>query len=300
MSDFSSVLSNEKGNPKRLPEKFYYEQYTFEDYRYDKINFRLFVVIPYDDNRSTYAETIACETIDLLFSMIKIRERLDDGIFNRKDYYLTLEVNGGNRVDEKTIQLITKWCKKWGYPFAVDSRAFEKPKNKLLSSKLKPSAQLSFSLADFLFSLNELYCLYRIYLVFIEENTSIEECLFISEGNNFIDLSKLKASDYQRLFEAKYNTLVMESFLSFSDNKSYLQTRARSVFDAGMYQLARLTYNREIEIRRCKMCHMPFYPKSGRQKYCNSSGCYPQLYYKHKKTAENRVERESDKEKADN
>ena len=121
-----------------------------------------------------------------------------------------------------------------------------------------------------------------------DKSNSIEKHIILIDAieplRNVV-LHRITIKECTELFEKQYNKLVMDSYVSTKDGL-HIKTKARSLFDAAMYQLALVMYDYEQEIRICKCCGKPFIQKNRREKYCN--GCSPQKYYARKKRAAER------------
>lgn len=143
--------------------------------------------------------------------------------------------------------------------------------------------RVRFSVVDFLVSLNNLYGCFKIYSLLSDKSNSIEEHIFLIddiEQPRYVELHGITIEECKKLFEKQYNKLVMDSYVSTKDGL-HMKTKARSLFDAAMYQLALVMYDNEQEIRICKCCGKPFILNNRRKKFCDT--CSPQKYYAQKK-----------------
>ena len=325
MKSFRNNLTNENGNLLWLPSDFYYDVLKIEfdgrgkssddersddgaHYIYEKMGNMILVEMNLETDtkfllqKEILLQKTECKDVTLLDSMIDLRTKLSDNTFCEPTKLLD---NDSELLTEKEIDSIIKWCSRNGYPFEIPYKELEKTykesekpkKYKLFKIILRDQKSFGFKVGDFLISLNNLYCCYKMYSVLSNEIDSIEEQLFLIdaiEPLRNVELHRITIEECKELFEKQYNKLVMDSYVSTKDGL-HIKTKARSLFDAAMYQLALVMYDYEQEIRICKCCGKPFIQKNRRKKYCN--GCSPQKNYARKKRAEKRQLTNSKKSK---
>ena len=325
MNNFKSNLTNENGNLLWLPSDFYYDVLKIKfdgrgkssddersddgaHYIYEKMgNVILVEMNSKIDTKILLQKEILlqkteCKDVTLLDSMIDLRTKLNDNTFSKPKMLLE---NDNSLLTEKEIDSIIKWCSRNGYPFEIPYKELEKTykesekprKYELFKKILRDQKRFGFKVGEFLISLNNLYCCCMMYSVLSNECDSIKEHLFLIDAKEplrNVELHRITIEECKELFEKQYNKLVMDSYVSTKDGL-HIKTKARSLFDAAMYQLALVMYDYEQEIRICKCCGKPFIQKNRRKKYCD--GCSPQKYYARKKRAAERQKKMSKKAK---
>ena len=260
-----SVLMDSSGNLKRFTGKLYYDKVRLNNYKwYGKDDsMRIYATYHYDLDIDCFVDTLLCNTPDLLLEMLTLREKLSDSIFDVLD-----KVKFGFKISDNDLKLICNWCKKNGFPEHIDSES--KIKNKKLFS-LKEPKQISFSVADFLNRLNDVYKAFLLYKKIIEN-----PCKSPSIQND-----KMK-------FESAFQSIVFTNKICFG-KEIFLAVKANDLFDAAFYQLANMLYLPEEQIAICPICHRFFIRKNANQKYCHNTKvvngierrtCYAQKMYK--------------------
>ena len=307
MNSFRSILTNENGNLLWLPSDFYYDVIKIEfdgrgkssddersddraHYIYEKMGNMILVEMNLEIDTKNLSQKTESKDVTLLDSMIDLRTKLSDNTFSEPKMLMLL-ANNSKLLTEKEIDSIIKWCSRNGYPFEIPYKELEKTykesekprKYELFKKILRDQKRFGFKVSDFLISLNNLYCCYKMYSLLSNEIDSIEEQLFLIdaiEPLRYVELHRITIEECKELFEKQYNKLVMDSYVSTKDGL-HIKTKARSLFDAAMYQLALVMYDNEQEVRLCKCCGKPFIQKNRRKKYCET--CSPQKYYAQKK-----------------
>ena len=282
-----SSFANKKGNLKRLPSCFYYDVFKFEEYNHTINDGQhiIYVKVNYDTSVEKYFSQIECKTPDLLLKMLSLRDNLPSDLFDSPSKILFCD----KYLNDKTITAITTWCKKYGFPFniSINSRDIMlKRKSKLLFNVNKPDKYISFYVSDFLYHLNEVYSAFRMYRALTGNQDKIESPVyttgFIKESistKDFLDVRNLNIDQCKALFEHKYQNITFENSISFEIEPHFI-VKTKNLFNSAFYQLSLLLYDNEKELKVCPLCHEYFEPKDPRQKYCNSSECYPQKAYK--------------------
>ena len=334
MISFESNLVNENGNLLWLQADFYYYALKIEfdgqrkscdnersddgaHYIYEKMENMILVEMNSEtDTNYLLQKNILQKTkskdITLLDSMLKLRTRLKDNTFSNPTMLLD---NDSTLLTEEEIDTIIKWCSRNGYPFEIPYKEFEKQnkqkkqkKRNLFEAITRDQKRFGFKVGDFLISLNNLYCCYKMYSVLSNESDSIKEHLFLIDDKEpfdsteqhdktvdkckglfdspfekialpYKDLSdeKLTVDDYKELFKRQFNKIPQDK--SASIDNDYV---AQSLFDAALYQLALIMYDDEKEIRICKCCRERFVQKKPRAQYCDKLDCYPQKHHAQK------------------
>lgn len=298
MKNVEDNFTNENGNLLWLPSDFYYDVLKFKSdsdeqntvdkiankdgiYHYNETDDCFFLEIDskIDENKFLYEQQ--SKDVALLTSMLELRIKLNDNIFSEP---MKLLYNGGKLLTKKELSSIEEWCSKYGYPFMIPYKDLAETQSSNLFKKISENKKwFGFRVVDFLVSLNNLYCCFKIYSFLSDKSNSIEKHIFLIdtiEPLRNVELHRITIEECKELFEKQYNRLVMDSYVSTKDGL-HIKTKARSLFDAAMYQLALVMYDNEQEIRICKCCGNPFIQKNRRKKYCDT--CSPQKYYAQKK-----------------
>lgn len=298
MSNFSKYSTNDKvetfsnaeGNTTRLPNVFYYDKFSFDNYRYENgiINLKLSseaqISLPITLEKSRKPE--------LLIKMLTLREKLSPSLFASPTKLLF----GDDKISEKDVLKIIKWCKTNGYPFDISEEIerYSKATNSLLLLP-KQDTHISFAVASFICQLNEVYCSFIMYRYLVGLIDRLPAALYTKGQNKnqkgiyeFVELNKLSKNECKELFEYKYQNIVFQNTISFS-NGIHFDIKTYNLFDAAFYQLALMLSVDNKDLRVCPLCNEYFEPSNARQKYCGDK-CYPQKAYKRKKMAEKKKE----------
>ena len=293
MNSFRSNLTNENGNLLWLPSDFYYDVLKIEfdgrgkssddersddgaHYIYEKMGNMILVEMNLEIDtkfllqKEILLQKTECKDVTLLDSMIDLRTKLSDNTFCEPTMLLD---NDSELLTEKEIDSIIKWCSRNGYPFEIPYKELEKTykesekpkKYKLFKKILRDQKRFGFKVGDFLISLNNLYCCYKMYSVLTNEIDSIEEHLFLiddTEPFSFIDLYGKTENECKEQFNKQFNKIALDNSASI-DNDFV----AKSLFDAALYQLALIMYDKEKEIRICICCGHRFAAENKKKKY---------------------------------
>lgn len=294
------TFSNQNGNLKRLPSDFYYDEFIFDDYGVQNLGgkLRIYAKVEQDKSLDTFSTQIKSQNPELLIKMLTLKEALPREIFESPTKILICD----EHINNDAIALIIKWCKSYGFPFAVDIQSEHNPAKKTsksLFSTLSQTKHISFYVSDFIYNLNEIYSAYHLYRILTGYSDKIIEPIYTTGVNEekqgitkFIKLSNINIDECKKLFEYKYHKINFQNQISF-DNGLHFNVKTRSLFDAAFYQLALLMYDSEKDIRICPICHEYFEPHDPRQIYCDSSYCYPQKAYKRGKAVEKKKKEQS-------
>lgn len=206
------------------------------------------------------------------------------------------------KVNDSDIQKIITWCKKYGYPFTVQSNfvyshmdvdlddEYKTIKYTLRHSLAKPNLRENFWVWEFLLRLQMLYMTFVLYVK-------------LRDKDNLLDSDKLYFIDYtdeqrEELLKKIYSTISIKcvpNFISESNFKSYennnfpINFYADNVFDLAMYSLFVFMSSKRNTLKQCPLCLQLFVPFRNNQKYCNERSCYPQLAYKRRKSLKNKI-----------
>lgn len=259
---------NFDGNYVNLPVAFTYNKIMHEQYEFYEFENRPYIIArkPKIDKEKIHngmytlghaTRPINCKNCDLLFSLLKLREK----IIQTKSV----------RINDKNIQLIIEWCKSQGLPFQGRLRDINRA---LIDDLYKEKQLLGFSIEDFMLNLTTIQNAFSMYLV----------VKGIDKPNNISGLNYEECKYY-----LKHNFERLELVTRFNFEKFEYVSVADNLFQAAMYQLMLLTtINRNkdgalVELAICKCCHSPFMQHRRNQKYCPE--CSPQKAYKRKKSA---------------
>lgn len=295
MNSFRSNLINENGNLLWLPSDFYYDVLKIKfdgrgkscddersddgaHYIYEKMGNMILVEMNSKTDVKILLHRTKSKKVTLLDSMIDLRTNLRDNTFSKPTMLLE---NDSTLLTEKEIDSIIKWCSHNGYPFEISNKEFKKPPYKLdLFKKItREQKRFGFKVGDFLISLNNLYCCYKMYSVLTNEIDSIEEHLFLiddTEPFSFIDLYGKTENECKEQFNKQFNKIALDNSASIENDFV-----AKSLFDAALYQLALIMYDKEKEIRICICCGHRFAAENKKKKYCDA--CSPQKAYAKRK-----------------
>lgn len=290
-NDGETTFIKEDGTIIRLPNDFYYDKISFDDYKYE--NGVITLKISYDTSISSYTTLIKSQKPELLIKMLTLREKLSPSLFTSPTKLLF----GDNKISEQDVSRIIKWCKTNGYPFDISKEIESHSKaTNSLHSLLKADTYISFAVVSFICQLNEVYCLFIMYKYLVGLIDRLPANLYTKGKNEnkkgiyeFVKLNELSKNECKELFEYKYQNIVFQNTISFI-NGTHFDVKTHNLFDAAFYQLALMLSGDKKELKICPLCNEYFVPDHARQKYCKSPWCYPQKMYKRKKIAEKKKE----------
>ena len=290
-NDGETTFTKEDGSVVRLPNAFYYDEISFDDYKHE--NGVISLKISCDTPISLRIKLVKSQKPELLIKMLTLREKLSPSLFASPTRLLF----GDERISEKEVLKIIKWCKTNGYPFDISEEIekHSKPTNSLPFLP-KQDTHISFAVASFVCQLNEVYCSFIMYKYLLGLIDRLPTTLYTKGQNKnqkgiyeFVKLNELSKNECKELFEYKYQHIVFQNTISFS-NGPHFDVKTHNLFDAAFYQLALMLSVDNKELKVCPLCNEYFVPDHARQKYCKSSWCYPQKAYKRKKMAEKKKE----------
>ena len=240
--------------------------------------------------------------------MIDLRAELSDNTFSNPTMLLD---NNSTLLTEEKIDKIIKWCLHNGYPFEIPYKEFEKNykesekprKYELFKKILRDQKRFGFKVGDFLISLNNLYCCYKMYSVLSNESDSIKEHLFLIDDKEpfdsteqhdktadkckglfnmefnktalpYIDLYGKKVDKCKELLNRQIKKIAWDKYVSIEN-----EFVAQSLFDAALYQLAQIMQCKGKDVHICECCGHLFVRTNKNRKYCYSTDCYPQKRY---------------------
>lgn len=288
------VLTNEKGNLKRLPKEFYYPKISFKEYSLNNFRDRRMIDAIYDSDLSQYTQVVSCTTSKLLMSMLALRNKLSDNIFVNIERTMLDD----STIDDKAAKSIIKWCKINGYPFQPEEDS--SLKNRPLFTNVN-SKHAGFRIADFIYQLNEISSAFLLYLKLLGEKVSLGKASISlpltdsgQELKKFKLLRDMSEDEIMSILGNKYKAISFTNQISLEGGVC-IQQYAKDLFDAAFYELAMLMMEPEKEYRICQLCHSYFVVEDGRQKYCkniNEQGqrtCTAQKEYKRKHQKQKRT-----------
>lgn len=201
-------------------------------------------------------------------------------------------------ISDKDLQMITRWCKKNGYPFSIfpELKKFDISHYKVITNDyisfvlrkklIQPNLEIKFWVWEFL---RRLQILYSTFLLFCK--IGVKELSDIGiKDTTFLYYT---IEDCKRLLVRIYNTVKLTGLLDIEKyekgNKHMLiGYKTDNAFNLAVYSLFLYMSTNGKTIRRCPICSSFFEPRDPRQKYCHSNksefsprgSCYPQLNYK--------------------
>ena len=299
MSIFEQNLIREDGTIKGLPNKFYYDLIRLDDYYYDKKENRICLQTDTGIALNNIKEQVECTSLEFLYSIIELHQDLEAIFEDFKTNFLFFNVAFESKIINSYAKRIIRWCKKYGYPY-VDS--IKQPNNSKFNTRIIRNNKINyatFSVIDFLVSVNDIFSLYLLYLCIVGSINKIPNKTYISNVNalpisvtDLNDISDFEKEECESVFEQKLNQYELSSVISISDKHyPFISIKANNLFESAAYQISLMMYNPKYEIKICPLCNKPFEPKNRKQKYCNNSTCYPQLAYKRKIAAEKRKQK---------
>ena len=180
------------------------------------------------------------------------------------------------------VKHITKWCKKYGYPFEISEY-----KNEIANiSKNTDTITINLNIYDFLFKIWKLK--ESVYTFGIYENAKNNE----DEDKEYRDFSKNISNtkqlpsnyyhtNYKEILKETAEQIQFSSKLSFDNQDGiFVKAIAESPIDAAFYQLFLMySFSDKPRVRQCKHCGEYFIVKDKRKKYCDKKGCNKGNHY---------------------
>lgn len=176
------------------------------------------------------------------------------------------------------IKHITKWCKKYGYPFGISQY-----KNEIANiSENTDTIRINLNIYDFLFKIWKLKeCVY-LFNVYKSDRDNGEYSQF---SKNIFDKQKLPynyyRNNYKEILRETAENIRFSSKLSFNNqNGIFVKVICESPIDAAFYQLFLMnSFLSKPRVRQCKHCGEYFIVKDKRKKYCDKKGCNKGNHY---------------------
>ena len=288
------IFDNQEGNLKRLPKEFAYRKIILDNYKvFDRNSPELIIWAIYDSKFTIkdFESIVTCKKPDILMSLLTLKKNLSPELFDNIKSKIFWEKN----VTDKDIELIIRWCKKNGYPFAPDKETHYKNQSKNRNMLQKGHSEMQtdcvrvkLEIYNFIKRLNDIYSLFLIYQSLLGFEPDFDTATISYNENNlekFVALKDISKGEYKAILENKYQKISLISKISVN-NGVHIETMVNDLFDAAFYQLAMLMDEPNKEIRICPLCNQYFEIEDPRQKYChnkNKNGkktCYPQKMYK--------------------
>lgn len=249
----------------------------------------LYIKLPNERGRDMYSELhieTACDNEKMLTELLNFPDipmkLLSRELPQFRKVHSPSNSNGCSfdLTEKDIIKHITKWCKKYGYPFGISQY-----KNAIANiSENTDTIRINLNIYDFLFKiwkLKECVYLFNVY----ENATNKEDKEYRNFSKNIFNTKQLPYhyyhTSYKEILKETAEQIKFSSKLSFDNQDGiFVKVIAESPIDAAFYQLFLMySFLEKPRVRQCKHCGEYFIVKDKRKKYCDKKGCNKGNHY---------------------
>lgn len=286
-----------------------YKSYKFEKYIFECIDNKKYIVGNNSEKNikieSHIIEDICDETVgnDLLAEIIELRQRLPNfklpysNVVDEKNIEFV-----ENLIDKKEINIIIKFCEKFGMPFIGDFTfknylgvvqlgvneykyfGFENDYN-----TRKSLNKCAFRIGTFIIGIDFIYKAFRLGLLLnkneIIDNSNGDVAYSLDTICFPIEFLKQNTNNVSKMFADIMDSMdiYLKPIISTKIKIQTYKIYGTTLLSCALYQLLQFITSNNQNVKKCKMCHIDFIASRKDKEYCNGA-CRVKYFRYNKKT----------------